>query len=281
MWIDRFPSPEAMNTYLDSLARTNEAPAATDCNSGGPGAGTWTGVTGDQQRFVCWAESDGISRLEWASSTGPFAVQVWRHDADIAALAGWYQQVGYRITGGSGPLPTPRGTLNDGENTLVENLPSDLNSLVQSGGCIPWPAGRTTRLHPRRSSARASSRRARPSPRPPVRAPRSRPVKPPPGWCRSASTSGNTATAHWCGGQLGGLYKVSLPDNGCQETQTGEGSTTWHYVKDPNKVVGQLRCFKVSSEPRVLWTYADKSISSRGEAESGTLPGLVRWWTTN
>ena len=51
--------------------------------------------------------------------------------------------------------------------------------------------------------------------------------------------------------------------------------------EDPNKVVGQLRCFKVSSEPRVLWTYTDKSISSRGEAESGTLPGLVRWWTTN
>ena len=148
VWIDRFPTPEAMNTYLDSLARTNEVPAATDCNSGGPGAGTWTGVTGDQQRFVCWAESDGISRLEWASSTGPFAVQVWRHDADIAALAGWYQQVGYRITGGSGPLPTPRGTLNDGENTLVENLPSDLNSLVQGGGCIPSPAGENDATSP-------------------------------------------------------------------------------------------------------------------------------------
>jgi len=88
--------------------------------------------------------------------------------------------------------------------------------------------------------------------------------------------------ANQLAGALAGLYKVSLPtDPACEDNPTGLGSTSWHYSQNPNSVVGQLRCFTVTNAPRVLWTYTDKTMSARGEADSGKLPGLVRWWTTN
>jgi molecular chaperone DnaK (HSP70) len=45
---------------------------------------------------------------------------------------------------------------------------------------------------------------------------------------------------------------------------------------------GQLLAgHSAEAQATIYPTYTDKSISLRGEAESGTLPGLVRWWTTN
>lgn len=89
VWVDQFPSADAMASQLDALAAQVDAlPGA--CPSSGPARDTWTDggeLAGD---YLCFQDANGRARVIWTDRRSLIIAQALGHDEDYLRLHAWW-----------------------------------------------------------------------------------------------------------------------------------------------------------------------------------------------